>query len=79
MSARDVVNSMVGGSHPPEVWRVALDGLVKETRGQVATEIRSLRKSHEANSTPGNVDAMRYRAGLTDAAYIAEGTYPNNR
>ncbi len=47
MGARDVVESMVGGSHPPAVWNIALDALVAETRAESAGVIVKLEQRSE--------------------------------
>ncbi len=39
MSARDVVNSLVGGNHPPAVWGVALDALDAEATAKTLREV----------------------------------------
>lgn len=42
MSARDVVNSMIGGNHPPAVWGIAIDALVAETLASVSDRLDRL-------------------------------------
>ena len=76
MSARDTLTGMLWDNYSSVAKTAAIDAYRDEVREEVAAKIRSHRSGHAATSDSRSVNALLYRSGLTDAAYIAEGVYP---